>query len=106
MADIVIETLLNEKLEDGYSKNKNLDNFTVENELTVTITLAEYRNLIREVATKDKDIREANEAKWDRINKISALEKKVDELELLIFKYREKFGFFTDCNDESESEEK
>ena len=39
------------------------DNFVATGEITVTITLSEYRNLIKEKATKDAEIQEYREIK-------------------------------------------
>ena len=42
------------------------ENFVAPQELTVTITLAEYRDLVGKVATRDADIDKANTDKWKR----------------------------------------
>jgi len=56
--------ILEEKLQSfGSEKMKN---FTAECELTVTITLAEYRDLVSEVAKKKSDIDKANDDKYRR----------------------------------------
>lgn len=52
-----------EKKLDRYCAEKN---FVATSELTVTITLEEYRDLIKEVATKEHDIEKANKDKWER----------------------------------------
>ena len=45
------------------SYHDSTDNYIAENEVTVTITLSEYRKLVQEVATKKYDIDRANSAK-------------------------------------------
>lgn len=42
------------------SYHDSTDNYIAENEVTVTITLSEYRKLVQEVATKKHDIDRAN----------------------------------------------
>lgn len=51
-----------EKVE-GYHDSAN--NYIAENEVTVTITLNEYRKLVQEVATKNHDIDMANSATYE-----------------------------------------
>lgn len=41
-------------------------NFAIDGELTVTITLSEYRELIKTSATKEAAIKKAEESKWER----------------------------------------
>ena len=48
------------KKETEYNVNEN--NFVGESEITVTITLNEYRTLVSHMATRDKDVNEANSA--------------------------------------------
>ena len=54
------------KKETEYSTNEN--NFIGESEITVTITLNEYRDLVSHTATRDKDIKSAqSEAREARV---------------------------------------
>mgnify|MGYP001228103687 CR=1 FL=1 len=46
------------------SYHDSTDNYIAENEVTVTITLSEYRKLVQEVATKKYDIDRANSATY------------------------------------------
>ena len=57
------ESLVNPVLQkkiDGY----RVDNFAVPQELTLTITLSEYRELVTTQATCDNKISEATQARW------------------------------------------
>lgn len=55
-------------------------NFVIPQELTVTITLSEYRKLVKEVATKDIDISEARSARWEAESKVEELKEENAEL--------------------------
>ena len=48
-------------------------NFVVDGELTVTITLSEYRELVASKATKEATIHKAEEDKWKRNEENSRL---------------------------------
>lgn len=84
------ETLLSKKLE-TWSSDKT-DNFKEEKELTVEITLNEYRNLVKEVATKEYDIGKANGDKWAAKSENEKLKTEVKELESTVFEYRRRYG--------------
>lgn len=47
------------------SYHDSTDNYIAENEVTVTITLSEYRKLVQEVATKKHDIDRANSETYE-----------------------------------------
>lgn len=47
------------------SYHDSTDNYIAENEITVTITLSEYRKLVQEVATKKYDIDRANSETYE-----------------------------------------
>lgn len=66
MIDVVLDKKLSE-----YNSNK--DNFAAADELTVRITLNEYRELVSGVATKKSDIDAANKDKYTRENEIKTL---------------------------------
>ena len=87
-------TLLQKKLEErsSYRWNNEVDNFIEQNEISVTITLAEYRNLIEKSAVSDFKIKEANADKYERDSENNKLKSKVKELETVIFEYRKQFG--------------
>lgn len=57
--DILTNPVLQKKI-DGY----RVDNFAVPQELTVTITLSEYRELVTNQATCNSKVNEATQARW------------------------------------------
>lgn len=58
-----VDLILNKKTESyGFEKN----DFVAPSEITVTITLGEYRSLITEAATADEAIRKAEADKFSR----------------------------------------
>jgi len=72
--DTLVNPVLQKKI-DGY----RVDNFAVPQELTVTITLSEYRELVMNKAVCDFKVNEATQARWkvekERDEAISQLEK-------------------------------
>ena len=56
------------------------DNFVATGEITVTITLSEYRNLIKEKATKDAEIQELRSSKYSANEQIKAAKEEIAEL--------------------------
>lgn len=87
--------ILDEKI-GNYNSNK--DDFTAINELTVEITLSEYRKLISEFATKKYDIDKAEKDKYTRDNDNKNLKEKVKNLETQLLKYKVKYGELEDEN--------
>lgn len=66
------------KAVENYSDTTN--NYVIENELTVRITLSEYRELVKEVATKSSDIDKANADRYERERKMALLQSENDAL--------------------------
>lgn len=62
----------------GY--NPNLDDFVASKELTVTITLSEYRSLVGQAATRKEAIDQANKDKYSREQEIKTLNETVASL--------------------------
>lgn len=56
------------------------DNFVATGEITVTITLSEYRNLIKEKATKDAEIQELRNSKYATNEQLKAAKAEIAEL--------------------------
>lgn len=56
------------------------DNFVGEDEIIVTITLNEYRNLVRDVAKKDYDIEKEREKTREANKKADAYKEKLEAL--------------------------
>lgn len=78
MDNMSVKDVVLEKKLDNYGSNN--DNFVASQELTVTITLSEYRKLVSSDATRVEAIDKANKDKYERERKIEALEKQVAEL--------------------------
>lgn len=85
----IINTVLDKKF-DGYMSSSDLHNFIAPQEITVTITISEYRDLVQEVATKKADIAKAESDKYERNHKIEALEKENAELKAKIYELQNK----------------
>lgn len=88
MAEIE-ESLLKIKI-DSYSSKMN--DFQAENELTVEITLSEYRDLIENYSVAKYKIDEANKNKYTRDEENRKLRQENKEIEIKLFEYRKKFG--------------
>lgn len=97
MAEIE-ETLINKKL-DSYRSEMN--DFQAENELTVKITLNEYRELISSNATKQNDIRKANNESYELRQENEKLKNQNQLLNNELMKYISHYGKLI----EEESEE-
>ena len=78
----VTSTILDKKME-SYSWERK--DYVAEGELTITITLAEYRELIASQATKQYDIAKANEDKYKRESENAMLKEEVDSLRARIY---------------------
>ena len=76
-ADIVLDKKL---AENGYLGGSKHHDFIASQELTVTITLSEYRELIESNATKKKDIDQAESDRYKRSAENEELKKKNEEL--------------------------
>lgn len=72
-----IDTLLDHKLS-RYGSNDN--DFVAVKELTVTITLNEYRQLISAKATKEQDIDKIRSEKWKVQEELNEANKKIERL--------------------------
>lgn len=64
------------------------DNFVATGEITVTITLSEYRNLIKEKATKDAEIQELRNSKYSADEQTKAAKAEIAELKEQIVKLK------------------
>lgn len=78
----MISAVLDKKME---SYTYNQENFVAERELTVTITLDEYRELVSQAATKRQDIEKANKDKYERDNENKRLKSEVEELRAKLY---------------------
>ena len=85
MENTVVSNVVLEKKLDGYNVDSKLQNFVAPQELTVNITLSEYRELVSKCATAKADIDKAESDKYERNRKIEALEKENAELKAKIY---------------------
>ena len=102
------ETLMSKKLDRcEWNSTKNVDNFKEAQELTVTITLAEYRDLIKDNATSSYELSKKVDEIRDLKNKNTKLKEQIEILqkernELL---QRTKVSYTTQFNDSESSDE-
>ena len=97
MENMKTENTILEKKLDGYGANNK--NFVAPGELTVTITVEEYRDLVSSDATRKSQIDEANADKYERNQKIEKLTKDIEELKVELYEtkktldlYKETYG--------------
>ena len=96
---VITDVILDKKL-DRYGNNDN--DFVADKELTVTITLNEYRDLVGKNATSSARISEVEKDKYDRNVENNTLKEKVKELERKLLEYRAEYGELKSENEESE----
>ena len=63
-------------------------NFTIDGELTVTITLSEYRELVASKATKETAIQKANEDRYNRENENKRLSEENAKLKAELYELK------------------
>jgi hypothetical protein len=73
------ERLIDEKLS-GYSYNHDERNFIAPREITVNITLAEYRHLVEVKAAHELEIKKKDDRIRDLEKQTKMLKEKIDEL--------------------------
>lgn len=81
----VCEVILSKKL-NKYGDNNN--DFVATGELTVTITLSEYRALVTAKATRDADINKANTDRYQRESDNRALKEEVAKLKAELYELK------------------
>lgn len=94
------ESLLKKKLDSCWGSE--LKDFKAENELMVTITLNEYRDLIKKNVTAENRIAEAEKDKYRRNEENEKMKKENKELEMKLFEYRKLYGELEQENNEEE----
>lgn len=77
-----LNIVLEKKLDDYNAKNED---FLAPQELTVTITLSEYRALVSSNATREEAIKEANNKSWKYRNENEKLKEEVAELKAKLY---------------------
>lgn len=85
MENTVVNNVVLDKKFDGYMSSSDLHNFIAPQEITVTITISEYRELVKKVATRDADIDKAESDKYERNRKIEELTKENAELKAKLY---------------------
>ena len=99
MDNTVIKDVLLDKKLDRYGFDNN--DFLAAGELTVTITLSEYRKLVKDVATAQVRIDKANEDKYKRDAENEALKKENAELKAELYELKKA----SDASDSKSEEE-
>lgn len=92
------KSLLDKKIE-GWGTS--LTDFKAENELTVEITLNEYRKLVEDVATKEYDIEKANKDKYTREEENRKLKEINANLTNELLEYKKIYGNLEQNSSES-----
>lgn len=72
--------VLDKKFEDAYYYDNRLDNFKAPHELTVEITLREYRHLIATKAAHDGEMSKARKDTHDLNDQLKELQRQYNEL--------------------------
>lgn len=85
MSESTINTAQHYYTKDFNAYKQSQDNFIANQELTVTITLNEYRNLIGEAAKASAKIDEANKDKYTREEENRKLKEEISKLKGLLY---------------------
>lgn len=86
MENTTIKDVILDKKMDGYSFEKK--DFVASGEITVTITLGEYRQLIKDCATAQQRIDKAEDDKYSRNTENEALKKENAELKAELYEIK------------------
>lgn len=86
--------IIAKKLSD-YSSGHDERNFVAPNEITVTITLEEYRDLVITKATTDAKVKAAEEDKFERGQRCGRLEKENAELKAELYELKKQLDDMT-----------
>ncbi len=84
---VMIDPILDKKL-NGY-KSEQTD-FVAQGEITITITLNEYRDLVIKAATREDAIRRAEKGKWEKEKETENLKKQIEALTSSLCELQEK----------------
>lgn len=77
----VIKSILEKKVE-RYSCDQKAKNFSIPSEITVTITLEEYRDLVTKVAKTDYEMEKIKNDYWAEKTKKEELQKEAEQLRI------------------------
>lgn len=100
MENTVVKDVLLDKKLDRYGFENN--DFVASGEITVTITLSEYRKLVKDCATAQTRIDKAESDRYERNSENEAL--KEENAELKVELYEMKKANETVCGDEESTE--
>lgn len=84
MENTTIINAIAEKKLDRFD-DRCLNNFLAAEELSVTITLNEYRNLIKKVSISDFEVEKANKSRWEAERKCKELTEEVSNLKAKLY---------------------
>lgn len=95
----ICEQVLGKKLDSmGYGNESSIKDFAVANELTVTITLAEYRKLLNDVAVSDYRISQEIKGRYEREAQNRKLAEENASLKTELYELKKKYdGISDDC---------
>lgn len=84
--------MANNVIEKKLDYNFESKDFSIDGELTVTITLHEYRELVSAKATAQSDIRKAEEGKYEREDQNRRLKEENAQLKAELYELQKKMG--------------
>lgn len=100
MENVTIKDVVFDKKADNYRFNSN--DYVATSEITVTITLAEYRELVTAKAIADRKIEEANAERYERNSENNTLKSENASLKAELYEIRKKLEEKNIINEESE----
>lgn len=98
MDNITTKDVVLDKKLDGYG-NYSHDNFVASQEITVTITLNEYRDLVTSKATKQYAIDEANKDRYTRNTENEKLQKENQSLRAELYELKKQMDLLKEERD-------
>ena len=98
------QELLEIKLDKNYASTADKNNFVAEGEITVTITLNEYRDLLIDNARSNKAIDDIKQEKYSIQSKLSETTKQLEILRTKYYELRDRCGNCDKCVTEDSKE--
>lgn len=92
--------VIEKQVVEGNRYDVNLNDYVAENELTVEITLSEYRNLIKKSVENEQ--RKEHESWLEQYNRANDAEKRVKELEAEVSNLYKRLAENTDAEGEED----
>lgn len=100
MDNTVIKDVLLDKKLDRYGFDNN--DFLAAGELTVTVTLSEYRKLVKDVATAQARIDKAEADRYDRLRENERLTEENSKLKAELYKMQKASEAGSNCKESTE----